>query len=292
MIDPRMFPPVPHRKEPGAPGLVSGYDLDANVFVLPPHVRALPFTEQVAWAREHKLQPTKETEALHAEAERLARGRTLFGTFLDKAELILRSTRERVDPLGLDLAAAYSMFEMMQPFINADAPAVTAAAETILSQATVMTLPAQFFSFAGKVLWLHGGGKQSNVVTTPGTYTFRLRYGSGVVGDTLLGAGGAIVPDPVAVTDNLFMVDLYVKAKAVGPLTTSLTLLAYGLVQMANSDASLASDKAKYIPGGGTSLADVASLDGTVAKTLTLTVTPTVATGSITLRDAWIVALN
>jgi len=187
---------------------------------------------------------------------------------------------------------AYAMFEMMQPWAVNDAVAVTAAAETILSQATILTLPANFFSFPGKCLWLHGMGKESNVVTTPGTLTFRLRYGTGVVGDTLIVASGAIIPDPVAVTDNLFTIDLWLKALATGPLATSLTLLAHGVVGLANSDASLASDKAKWMPGGGTAVANVASLDGTVAKTLTLTVTPTVATGSITLRDVWVVAMN
>jgi hypothetical protein len=187
---------------------------------------------------------------------------------------------------------AYSMFEMMQPFAVNDSVAVTAAAETILSQATILTLPANFFAFPGKSLWLHGTCKQSNVVTTPGTYTFRLRYGTGVVGDTLLVAGGAIVPDPVAVTDNLVTIDIWIKALLTGPLATSLTLLAHGIVNFANSDASLASDKAKYLPAGGTSLANVASLDGTIAKTLTLTVAPTVTTGSITLRDVWVVAMN
>ena len=188
--------------------------------------------------------------------------------------------------------AAYSMFEMMQPFANADAPTVTAAAETILSQATILTLPANFFSFPGKTLWLHGMGKQSNVITTPGTYTFRLRYGTGVVGDTLIVASGAITPNPVAVTDNLWVIDLYLKALTTGPLATSLTLLSHGEVQMANTNAAMASIQASYLPAGGTSLANVASLDGTIAKTLTLTVTPTVTTGAITLRDVWVVAMN
>jgi hypothetical protein len=195
---------------------------------------------------------------------------------------------------GLDVAIGgatnYSWLQMQQPYQVNDAVAVTAAAETVVSQDTYFTLPANFFAFPGQTVWFHAAGKESNVVTTPGTYTWRLRY-AGVSG-TILGAGGAIVPDPVAVTDNLWTCDIYVKALAIGQLTTSLTLLTYGRVDMANADASLASDKAKFIPGGGTSLANVASLDGTIAKALTLTTTPTVATGSVTMRDGWIVAMN
>lgn len=260
------------------PRRIAGYDLDANRILLPEHIRQMSWEKQVEWARARHMKPTDEAEDAHR-----ARG------FMEKARFLLDSMKSRT---AIEAYAAYSMFEMMQPFAVNDAVAVTAAAETILSQATILTLPANFFAFPGKALWLHGVCKQSNVVTTPGTYTFRLRYGTGVVADTLIVASGAIVPDPVAVTDNLVIIDLWLKALVTGPLATSLTLLAHGLVQMANQDASLASDKAKYMPGGGTALANVAALDGTIAKTLTLTVTPTVATGAITLRDVHVVAMN
>jgi hypothetical protein len=229
-------------------------------------------------------------------------GRRIAGYDLDANRILLpehirampsKQRKKWMDEHGIVPAVeggAYSMFEMMQPFQQADGVAVTAAAETVLTQDTILTLPANFFSFVGKVAWFHVAGKESNVVTTPGTLTFRLRYNA--IGGTILVASGAIIPDPVAVTDNLWTCDLYVKALAVGQLTTALTLLAYGRVDLANADASLASDKAKFLPAGGTSVANVTGLDGTVAKALTLTVTPTVATGSITVRDAWIVAMN
>lgn len=187
-------------------------------------------------------------------------------------------------------ATNYSWLQMQQPYQVTDGVAVTAASNTTLTQDTFFTLPANFFAFPGQAIWFHGMGKESNVVTTPGTYTFLMRHG-GIAGTTLA-SSGAIVPDPIAVTDNLWYVDLWIKCLAEGQLTTSLTLLTHGRVCLANADASLASDKAGYMPAGATSLANVASLDGTIAKALNLSVTPTVATGSITLRDAWIVALN
>lgn len=185
---------------------------------------------------------------------------------------------------------AFSAFEMAQPFMATDGIAVTAAAETVLTQDTILTLPTNWAAFPGAKLWFHAAGKQSNVVTTPGTYTFRLRYNA--IGGAVLVASGAIIPDPVAVTDNLWFVDIFIVALATGQLTTSLTLLAYGSVDMANSDVSLASAKARFMPAGGTALANVASLDCTAPKALTLTVAPTVVTGSITCRDAFVVALN
>jgi hypothetical protein len=184
----------------------------------------------------------------------------------------------------------YSWLQMQQPYQATDGVAVTAAANTTLSQDTFFTLPANFFAFVGQVLWFHAWGKQSNVVTTPGTYTFIERY-AGIAG-TILASSGAIVPNPVAVTDNLWLLDLYVQALAVGQLTTSLTLLSHGRVSLANKDASLASDQAEFMPAGGTSLANVTSLNGTIAQALNLSVTPSVATGSITQRGGWIVAMN
>lgn len=189
---------------------------------------------------------------------------------------------------------AYSMFEMMQPFAINDSVAVTTNAETILSQATILTLPANFFAFPGKSLWLHGMGKQSNVVTTPGTYTFRAKIGTGVVGDTLLAASGAMTPTIVAATDNVWWIDVWIKALTTGPLTTSLTLLVHGIVWMAGEafPGTNALWQARFMPAGATSLANIANLNGNIAQTLTLTVTPTVTTGSITLRDVWVVAMN
>lgn len=65
-----------------------------------------------------------------------------------------------------------------------------------------------------------------------------------------------------------------------------------GKVEMAGSDVTLAAQQALYIPPGGTAQANTAGLDGTINKTLSLTVQPSLATGSVTLRDIWVVAMN
>lgn len=232
---------------PGNPGLLCGYDLDANRILLPEHVRQMRPKPRKAWMEANGIVPA----------------------------------------IG---GGGFSMLQMLEPFMVTDAVAVTAAAETVLTQDTILTLPGNYFSFVGKKVWMRAMGKQSNVVTTPGTYTFRLRYNA--IGGTVLVASGAIAPNPVAVTDNLWYVDLWIDCLAQGQTTTSLTLLAYGEMFMANTNAAAADIRNASMPPGGTSLANVASLDGSVPKALTLTTQPTVATGSITCRDAWIVALN
>lgn len=264
MNDPRGYSPImtgprprrwrlpfgPREDEQLGPRVVAGYDLDAGTVLLPPHIRRLPMKEQIEWAR--------------------------------KGGMVLSPSVA---------GGAYSMFEMMQPFSNSDGATVSVTnVETVLTQDTLLALPANFFSFPGKVCWLHVMGKMSNVVTTPGNVTFRLRWNA--IGGTILVASGAITPDPVAATDNLFTVDCYVKALATGQLATSLTLLAHGAVFMANSAYTLANLKAQAMPPGQTALANVASLDGTIARALTLTAQPTLTTFTLTVRDAWIVAMN
>lgn len=188
---------------------------------------------------------------------------------------------------------SYGMFEMARPFMSGDAPAVTAAAKTALTQDTIFTLPANYFDQIGKKLWFRAMGKYSNVITTPGTYLFTLSWG-GSAGTTLV-VSGAITPEAAAArTDNLWYVDCWVVCIAYGQLATSLTLMAYGKVEMAGSvvPTTQALWIAPYMPPGQSAVANVANLDGTVAKALTLSVTPTVATGSMTCREAWLTGPN
>src|SRR5260370_27069513 len=170
--DPSMFP-----IGGTGPRRIAGYDLESNRVLLPEHVRAMSWEKQVEWARSRNMKPTDEAEDAHR-----SKG------FMERARFLLDAMKSRS---AIEAYAAYSMFEMMQPFAVNDAVAVTAAAETILSQATILTLPANFFAFPGKALWLHRTCQESNVITTPPTYTFPPPYGTRVGGETLLVAGGA-----------------------------------------------------------------------------------------------------
>jgi len=237
---------------PNTGRILSGYDLDSNRILLPEHIRALPTKQRKAWMAEHGIVPAIE-------------------------------------------GGAYSMFEMMQPFMVADAVAVTAAAKTALTNDLIFTLPANVFAFPGKALWFHAVGVLTTTAT-PGTYTFTLNWG-GAAG-TVLATTGAIAPSAVINTNTLWFCDFYLKARATGALTTSLTLTAYGLVESPSwlVPTTQAIAGVNYAPPNtatpGTALADVTGLDQTVAKALTLAVTPSVTTGSIACRDAWVVALN
>ncbi len=248
---------------------------DGTRFTLPEYVRLLPRKARKQWMAEHNVHRVSE--------DRSPRLPESIATALGMGALP-------------QISSFYSMFEMFQPFMVTDAVAVTAAANTALTQDVIFGLPPNVFATPGKMLWFHGVGIQSNVVTTPGTYTFILKWGG--ASGTALATTGAITPAAVVATNTLWYCDFYLKARATGALTTSLTLTAYGAVWMASEvvPTTQALWGARYAPPNtgtpGTALADISSLDQTISKALTLTVTPSVATGSITLRDAFIVSMN
>lgn len=261
--------------------VLAGFDRDTNRILLPEYVRQMPWTQQVEWARERGMQPTSAAENAHR-----AKG------FVERARFLLEAVKLR-NPNAEQIYAAYSMFEAMQPWgMHVDGTAVTAAAETILAPAPVLTLPGNYFAFVDKILWLHGNFILSSPVTTPGTFTFRAKWGTGVVGDTLLMASGACAPDIAVHTNAMGFIDLFLKCTAQGPLNNSLSLAIHGKVHLSSSDVTLAAQQALYMPAGNAAQAVVTGLDGTIAKTLTLTVQPSLATGSVSLRDAWLMSLN
>jgi hypothetical protein len=242
-------------KPPLAPpyrDLVAGYDVASGLVVLPEHVKAMSWRERSRWMSERGLVP-------------LIGGGSGYGQ---------------------------SFVQMMEPFQVADATTLsTSVSETVISSDSMFTLPPNFWS-PGKQVWLRAMGKVSNIVTTPGTITFRLRYNA--VAGTVLATSGAINFNTAAATDNLWYVECMLEALATGPTTTSLTLLSYGEVFVANTLGAAGDIRAASMPPGGTALANVASLDGTVGKALSLSAQFSVSNSgnAITVRNMWLAALN
>lgn len=159
--------------------------------------------------------------------------------------------------------------------VEANGTANTSGAEAILFPD--QTLP---FSFsAGRTIRLMAMGKFSNVVTTPGSITFRIRYGG--VGGTLLAATSAIALNIVVQTDIMWKIEATIVCRLSG---TSGTLLAMGQVDLAAELA--ASNNASNFMGsaGGSSTNTPAAVtqDLTASPIISLTYQSTVATGSIT----------
>ena len=234
---------------------IAGYDLDANRVILPMYVQQMSPKKRRRWMKEHHLIPA------------IGGGAGYGSTFL----------------------------QMMEPFQVADGTTLsTSVTETVISSDSLLTLPANVFANPGKTFWCRFMGKVSNIVTTPGTVTFRIRFGGSGITGTQLAATGAVNFRTTASTDNLWYVEIIMKALATGPATNSLSILTYGESFIANSAYAVADIASASLPPAGTSLATVASMDGTIAQKLSLTAQFSVsnAGNAITVRDAWIVAMN
>lgn len=99
-----------------------------------------------------------------------------------------------------------------------DGTAVTATAEgSLLPGHAKVILPATLFDTIGKRFVLHAHGRISNIVTTPGTVTLRLKFGAVIVA-----ASAALQLNAVAKTNVFWLLkwDLFLKTIGNGVLST------------------------------------------------------------------------
>lgn len=169
----------------------------------------------------------------------------------------------------------------------ADGTAVTSSSETIM--VPDFSIPASYMN-TGKVLKYTLMGRQSTVITTPGTITLRLRWGG--VGGVSLAASGAFAPDSTAAATNLtFMVEWWTQCRSTG---TSGTFMTIGRIEWTDYDDASA---AALVGNLGmrmapTSAPATASVDTTIDKLLSPTYQSSVATASMTVHMALLEALN
>ncbi len=167
----------------------------------------------------------------------------------------------------------------------ADGTAVTAAAETIL--VPDYTLPAGYL-YPGSLLKYTLFGRMSSVITTPGTFTWRLRWGG--AGGVSLAASGAIAPDSTAASTNIaWWAEFYVQCRSVG---TAGTAMCWGRCWPGNdvtvSAVTYLNNQALAFPDA----AAVATIDTTTAKAISPTVQPSLTTGSVTCHHALLESLS
>ena len=170
-----------------------------------------------------------------------------------------------------------------------DGTALTAAsAASCLPAAAKFTLPNNFFDGAGKVIKVTALGRISCAVTTPGTARFDVRFGSTVVWDS-----AALNLNTTAQTTVPWILEVWLTCRAVGQSTTA-TVLGIGRFQ---SEAVVGS-AADTAGGNGSLLCPVGApavgtgFDSTASQAVDLYFTQTVATGSLTLHQYILEAIN
>lgn len=125
---------------------------------------------------------------------------------------------------------------------------------SILPPAALYTMPANMLKI-GAALRVKATGRISNIVTTPGTFTLEIRFGSVIVW-----TGGAIQLNAVAKTNVAWWIDLLLTCRSIGNSTLA-TMFGQGAFQ---SESVVGSP----VPGTGGS-----------GSLLLPTVTPVVGTG-------------
>lgn len=172
----------------------------------------------------------------------------------------------------------------------ADGATVTAGAEAVMIPD--FNLPANYMS-VGRTLKYTLFFRLSSAITTPGTFTLRLRWG-GLAG-VLMAGSGAFAPDPTAAATTLAnMIEFWVVQRTDGATGTSMTI---GRVTWNDFDDASATTLAgnlnmMMVAGNSTSIPVVATVDTTVVKALSATYQASLATASMTTHIALLESLN
>lgn len=92
----------------------------------------------------------------------------------------------------------------------------TTTPTSILAPQALFTMPANTIDVIGKMIRIRAHGQVSNIVTTPGTLTLDVRFGSVVVAN-----GGAMALNIVAKTNVPWDLEWILTARSVGGTTTA-----------------------------------------------------------------------
>ncbi len=178
--------------------------------------------------------------------------------------------------------------------LQADGPAVTGTAQTSLlgttsnaSSAAKITLPANFFGpdGVGRGLRLTAKGRISNIVTTPGTLLFEVKFGSIVVF-----SAGAVSLNVVAKTNVSWIMDVLLTCRAVGSGTLT-NLLGIGQFQSESVvGAAAGTTVAASLPASAPAVGN--GFDSTAAQTVDLFATFSLTGNSITMHEYMLESLN
>jgi hypothetical protein len=171
-----------------------------------------------------------------------------------------------------------------------DGPTLTAAAAaTCIPPAAKITLPNNWF-YVGRMLRITATGRISSVITTPGTARFDIRVGAVVAFDSL-----AVLLDTVAAHTNVgWKLDIVLTCRSIGNGTGG-TLIGQG-VWTCEDILGVPATAPKGVLGAilpwNSAPAVGTGFDSTAANTLDMFFTQTAATGSLTVHQFSVEALN
>lgn len=173
---------------------------------------------------------------------------------------------------------------------QADGTAVTTnlADTTLLNAQAKYTLPANFLAYIGQSLRIRAMGRISNIVTTPGTLTVRVKFGAVIVA-----ASSAMQLNAVAKTNVTWVLDWDLTVRSVGA-STSATLM-HGGTWISESYVGSAAPAAGgaqvgMIPASAPAVGT--GFDSTVANVVDLTANFSLTGNSMTCHTYKLESLN
>lgn len=173
---------------------------------------------------------------------------------------------------------------------QADGTALTnsTGAASILPAAAKLTLPPNFLDVIGKKIRVKAHGRISTVVTTPGTLTFELKFGSVVVA-----ASGAITLSTTAKTNVAWEVEWDLTVRAIGA-STSANLMHQGRFTSEAAGATTVAGEAKSVMMPQSAPAPGTGFDSTASQQVDLSATWSVANAanSIQVHQFELISLN
>lgn len=176
---------------------------------------------------------------------------------------------------------------------------VLSADGTQILNTTTETIMVPDFTFAADYFEVGDAFKytllfdHSTVITTPGTHTFRLRYG-GVAG-TAMATSGAFAPDPTAAsTEATQMLEYWFVCRSVGSSGSFFTIGRYTPNDFDDASAATLKGNLDMLMIPPSAPAAVSSLDTTAAKAVSPTYQSSVATATtqVTSHIAFLESLN
>jgi hypothetical protein len=171
-----------------------------------------------------------------------------------------------------------------------DGPTLTAAAAaTMLPAAVNFTFPNNYFSTIGKMLRIRAAGRISSVITTPGTARFDVRMGSGiVVFDSL-----AILLDTVAAHVTMpWELEITLTCRAIGTTGNFMGVGKFFSESILGTPATSPKAAAVAMLPWNTAPVVGGNVNTTLANQFDMFFTQTVATGSMTMHQLSVEALN
>jgi len=169
--------------------------------------------------------------------------------------------------------------------VDGSALSNSTTATSILPAAAKYTLPAGFFSAAGKALRVTARGRLSNIVTTPGNLTLDVRFGSTVVFN-----GGAVAMNTTAKTNVSFEFETILTCRAIGASANLMGIGSLTSESMVGSAANTA--LTALLPLSAPAVGN--NFDSTTAQVVDLFATFSIANSgnSITVHEYLLEALN